>query len=292
MNKFITNTLNYFRLNDMTKSFLIKSPELFEDINYINEMFEKNCLESNLEMVIFLNSNCLRLDGNSNSNIYLDYYCQELFKKMCVCSDLETITWFYNNFSEKINLANIEYLNNSLKNPNLSVIKFIMSAYKYPKNIYECIFKYSISKLNIQLAEYVYSTKPEINLKVLNNVSLYNSIDVHTPNNIYKWLKTIGRNNSYEIKFTSERELIVIDELNILGEPVLINDLDFHVPTNISTDLLNSETNECVLCLEFTNDVMLNCTHKFCSHCIRNWIRKNRSCPVCRNEKNVIGFYI
>ena len=62
MNKIITNILNYFRLNDMTKSFLIKSLDLFEDIDYINRIFEKNCLESNLEIVIFLHDNIIKLN--------------------------------------------------------------------------------------------------------------------------------------------------------------------------------------------------------------------------------------
>ena len=292
MNKFIVNTFNYLKINDATKYFLSKNPELFEDTNYINKLLEKNCLDSNLEMVIFLNEH--NVMSQCTNDLFSDYFYQELFKKMCACSNLEMITWFYNRFNEKINLEDVGYLKNTLENSNLSAIKFIMSKHKYSKQIHEYIFKYSISKLNIQLAGFIYSEKPEINLKILNHTSLYNSIDVRTPNLIYKWLKIIGNNNGYNIQFTTERKLIVTDELNILGEPKLYDTSNIST-TNIFTtnmNLVGQETNECVLCLDFTNEVMLNCSHKFCSHCIRNWIRKNRSCPICRNDKNIVGFYI
>lgn len=46
------------------------------------------------------------------------------------------------------------------------------------------------------------------------------------------------------------------------------------------------KTEDCVICLEETNDyVQLPCHHKFHLDCIKKWlIRDNKTCPTCRAE--------
>lgn len=39
----------------------------------------------------------------------------------------------------------------------------------------------------------------------------------------------------------------------------------------------------CSICSElFVKASTLNCTHTFCRHCISQWYKKRRDCPVCR----------
>jgi hypothetical protein len=287
MNKFIINSANYFKLNNISKLLLLRNPELLEDRVYIFGIFEKSCLESNLELSIFLYENNIQLTQVYSSN----YFYSKLFVDMCSYSNINMITWFYNMFGSLINLEDIKYVLSSLYNPDFNVVKFIMSKHKYSKQLYEYIFKMSIGKLNLPLAKLIYSEKPEINLKILNGMNLYNSIDIYTPKIIFEWLKSIGMEQSYIIRIINNYELVVIDELNISDEPPVFDVFNIFKDANHTNQLVNDD-NECVLCFEHTNDVILNCSHKFCSHCIRKWIKKNHSCPTCRNDKNVKGYYI
>ncbi len=46
---------------------------------------------------------------------------------------------------------------------------------------------------------------------------------------------------------------------------------------------------ECMICLNETNNFdfhlkKLKCNHKFHKNCINDWLSKNNSCPICRDE--------
>ncbi|VVC24143.1 Zinc finger, RING-type,Zinc finger, RING/FYVE/PHD-type,Zinc finger, RING-type, conserved site [Cinara cedri] len=45
----------------------------------------------------------------------------------------------------------------------------------------------------------------------------------------------------------------------------------------------------CSICLELLKKPSkLECDHMFCSNCLEDWLRCNRTCPMCRSSK--IGF--
>ena len=50
-----------------------------------------------------------------------------------------------------------------------------------------------------------------------------------------------------------------------------------------------SREDACAICLNnVTNDIFISkCNHKFHNNCIKEWCKKNNSCPYCR-EKNII----
>jgi len=51
---------------------------------------------------------------------------------------------------------------------------------------------------------------------------------------------------------------------------------------------LSDESNVCLICMEGRTDIVLNCTHSFCSKCIGGWRQRSNVCPMCRKpmEKN------
>ena len=59
-----------------------------------------------------------------------------------------------------------------------------------------------------------------------------------------------------------------------------------------NVDKLCSEKKKCTVCLEdFENSdkvINLTCLHMFHSECIRKWLRKNNSCPICKNEVDLL----
>lgn len=299
MNKFFINCFSNFRINNVSKLLLTKNPYLFEDTEFINGVFEKSCIDSNMELAIFLYNNDTNI---SNMCIDASFY-QQLFAKMCLSSDLAIIIWFHDRFNNIISSEDKGYIINSLENPDTRIFKYIIEFYNCSDEFYENIFKICVSQLNIELSKFIYSKKPDLDLVVLDNINLFNSIDVHTSKVMFDWLKIISSQQSYQIKLGPSYILEVIDELNISNE-IPVFDIKKNISDNTCADFVNLDSNgnelsdnklsdnECVLCFEFVNNVVLNCSHKFCSRCIRKWMNQNRSCPICRNEKNIKVFYI
>jgi hypothetical protein len=46
---------------------------------------------------------------------------------------------------------------------------------------------------------------------------------------------------------------------------------------------IKDNTTECPVCMEHGDLVSTNCEHVFCNNCIRTWLDKKPSCPLCRN---------
>ena len=54
------------------------------------------------------------------------------------------------------------------------------------------------------------------------------------------------------------------------------------------------ESGICPICCENSVDMSLPCSHFFCEKCLKAWVRKNETCPLCRykltlNKKNPTG---
>ena len=53
---------------------------------------------------------------------------------------------------------------------------------------------------------------------------------------------------------------------------------------------LDDDKKKCIICLEDfkTNDkvIYLPCIHFFHEICIKNWIKRKQSCPICKHEIN------
>eukprot|EP01116_Phalansterium_solitarium_P009928 TRINITY_DN24283_c0_g1_i1.p1 TRINITY_DN24283_c0_g1~~TRINITY_DN24283_c0_g1_i1.p1 ORF type:complete len:232 (-),score=27.40 TRINITY_DN24283_c0_g1_i1:104-799(-) len=46
---------------------------------------------------------------------------------------------------------------------------------------------------------------------------------------------------------------------------------------------------ECIICMERKAEIMLPCTHAFCSTCINAWRTKSDACPMCRRDSTNSG---
>lgn len=46
----------------------------------------------------------------------------------------------------------------------------------------------------------------------------------------------------------------------------------------------DSETSECMICMDATANICLPCAHSFCEDCIKSWYTKHSSCPMCRSQ--------
>lgn len=288
MDKIFIDTSNYFGFDHITKSLLSRNSNTLNDDEYIKKLFENYCLCSNLNMVEYLYQNSLIIKNNTDTE-----YIEILFTKICANSNLELIKWFWNNFSDWIDLANTVYIYSSCSNPDYNVFKWLLLKKIYSKKTCEDLFVMCLKNFSLSKLKLIYETKPQINFMVINNIYLNNSIDIYTPNLIMSWLKTIVEEKSYSIYFTTDFEIVLTD--NLVSNPIELD--NFLSQSNYDTqsnELVKNKINdkECPLCLDMCVEIMSNCSHKFCSYCIRLWIKKNRSCPICRKSENMKFFYL
>jgi hypothetical protein len=130
----------------------------------------------------------------------------------------------------------------------------------------------------------------------LNNSNIFNSIETmleELQNNInINNVTDNNENNNEFVEFNIQFEFINTNnnennnyfknctEINEkLGKPIKIK----------KNDIIETETENCFICMESYNygefkRLLPNCKHCFHKKCIDKWLKKNASCPVCRDE--------
>jgi hypothetical protein len=82
-------------------------------------------------------------------------------------------------------------------------------------------------------------------------------------------------------------------ELNLLMQE-LMGKVELGV-TNIDTALADIDTTgteiECPICLQThqKNVKKTPCNHLFCGHCITKWLSKNKACPICMSDIQMLS---
>jgi hypothetical protein len=294
MDLLIFSTFGLSNYSTITKTFLNYNPNLLNNNEFVHDTFVKACVCSNHGLVkYFIKNNDVytRLTNTINFN--------SLFEQLCQTSNLQNIQWFYNEFSYLVNLSNINCVEKSIRNPDNNVIIWLIenNSQIYSMSVYEFIFVKALENLDLIIMKYIYTIKPTINIKIIHNVMLKNSLNVNLINAIIEWLETIAKTNGYKLKYSSKHTIILSDLIHIKSNEEFQN-FAFGIDSNfLSSILLDKNLDkydlECVLCMDMPNEIISNCFHKFCKKCIRQWIIKNnfsKSCPTCR-KSNFVEFY-
>jgi hypothetical protein len=258
--------------------------DLFDDDEFVLELFSKYCIKSNLLMVEYIYENNHIL---TNSSFNFEFYT-DLFVKICKKSRCVIVEWYIEKFKELLDLQNTIYLISSTSNQDDNVFKYILSISKnyYLQKQYEKVFLYCTEIFKIRLLKLIYKQYPDIDLFILNDVNLYNSIDIYTANSIFIWFKDICIEQNYSLGVNNQYILIVSKKFII---QTISNNKELQAKlSNLSINLIPTE---CVLCFVSQTDIITSCGHKFCSHCMKSWIEKNFSCPTCRCSHPQLKFY-
>lgn len=288
---------NLSSCNFISRLYLNCNFELTQDNEFGEKIFIDACIKSNHKLAEYI---CVS-NQNITSNILNNGKLQFIFENMCQKSELEIIIWFYNKFSKQINLENCYYIKKSCCNSNYGVIRwFLTQGIRYSKKVYEYVFKKSIERLDLITAKIIYGICPSINLEIIDSVVLHydDNLNVFICNSIVEWLINVGRANSYLVKYVDDYKLVVIDLFGIAKYNKEQNNSEYIENEKCAKSekcVENEECiedKECVLCMNSPNEIILNCSHKYCRHCIQKWIKKNYSCPTCRKCENIEFYHL
>lgn len=265
--------------NWIIKKILNSKQELYTENWFIIRLFKNYCLLSNLEMIKYICEKNHYFNSIDMDNLFFS----QIFKKMCKISNYSTINWYLNKFENEINLSDTDFIIQSIANPEQKIFKLILNKsknYYMPKH-YEKIFLHCAMIFNIKFMRWIFEEYTQLDLMILNNLNMYNSLNVYSPIYMFHWLKSISINTGYLVEINENAKLIV--SKTIIIEP--IDELN-------KKKFFNLQTTECILCLDSFTNIITNCGHKFCSQCIELWIKKNHSCPICRLEIPKIKFHL
>eukprot|EP00658_Telonema_sp_P-2_P004586 TRINITY_DN11703_c0_g1_i10.p1 TRINITY_DN11703_c0_g1~~TRINITY_DN11703_c0_g1_i10.p1 ORF type:complete len:209 (+),score=53.11 TRINITY_DN11703_c0_g1_i10:156-782(+) len=54
----------------------------------------------------------------------------------------------------------------------------------------------------------------------------------------------------------------------------------------------DSAERECCLCMNNLSNVSLACSHSFCQDCLDNWLQREETCPMCREQSTESESYV
>jgi hypothetical protein len=198
--------------------------------------------------------------------------------------------------------TNFKFYNCSLDEMNLLLFNFSNDNFFLDVNINK-ILKRSIKfKINNNLFKLVYKNK----------TWQFTNKNMNTKTIIKKCLKHLSYYNQNIVGFdmvnikdfdTNNFKKIVEDNNSSIIDSFKNNNLFFFKGV-IDNNINYFNSNVCIICLdEFknnTNDLInLSCKHRFHTQCLKNWIKHNNKCPICREkisirnilEKNKINIF-
>lgn len=300
-------TLNYLAIDNL--NFIKKKLPVYDGTND-NEIYD------------FFNKYDIVLIKNTTLKVFFDYYMYmgqyniiKYWKRIMVDEAHDIINkipllkyyylWLISGTYQELCKKNINshfsllYLIKDFLNDeyiNLMLIKgtkqFVKNSFKVPV----AIEKYYLCKLSVQLS----AIRNFINPSVLEKINA---------NDIAGAIKELGGKNETESNIIDlVTKEIKRDISNKEKEREYIESLEIHID-NKNTRLKNNEnelnilndklknlteriselsTKICPICMDnYSNPVLLECTHSFCGSCLLNYINNNndaKTCPMCRNN--------
>ena len=115
-----------------------------------------------------------------------------------------------------------------------------------------------------------------------------------TINRLDRWIDNIGSNNSEQ---NQNNEQNILNEIGLQEKEKDLNTILKFLPIwEVRENKRHDNNNNCVVCLsEFQiGDIIsaLPCCHVFHTECVKNWLKNELSCPVCKFEvtlSSIIG---
>lgn len=275
---------NFLYTNYFSIKYLQSNRYLLSNEEFIKNIFGKYCIKSNINMIKYIYDNSELF----NLELIFPLYYSNLFFEMCSKSKSYIIEWYLDKFDKFINLSEIKYLKETMSNFDINVFNIILSKSKnfYSQKNYEDIFYYCVKNFKINFMKQIYSEYPNLNILIIDGISIYNSINIYTPRNMIYELKNILEKD-YSVDITLNNTLIIKKKfyINSLQE-------DINIKKKFKKLDIKLDSIECILCCTSITDIISSCGHKFCSKCIKNWVIKNFSCPYCRQGLPDIKFYL
>ena len=201
------------------------------------------------------------------------------------------------NIFDSVNNNN-NYLNNNfnLNNPN-NFININTNIHRNNRNIHQNnnhnINRLQRNFININLndddndEEDNEDNNNNYNIQISNNIQINGSFEGDSNNNNNEDEYDDGNEDLNSLEEDGEFDDFDIDDNGL--DDHLINTYPVSKIKDISK--LDEEKKKCCICLENykNNDetIILPCVHIFHSNCIKHWMKRQDSCPICKNKINI-----
>jgi len=220
------------------------------------------------------NQNNDRSDNNSNSNTNNNIVGGNIIRN--IASGIKEVFSLFNNYdislqSNNNNLNNNAHINHNNNNNNNNN---------------------NINNQNINRRINNNTNNQNINRRIINNIGNNNNVHIrHRPlniNNLNNHIHTHSRINDNLRNNINHNHHINNFRIRIKHDHGTDAQIMNQLPEAFIEDVnkLDNEKKNCVICLEDfkTGDktIILPCIHIFHNNCIKNWLKKQNSCPICK----------
>ncbi len=194
------------------------------------------------------------------------------FQIACENNKIEIAKYIYSK-TKNATINNKYIIYHAFNNEYYELIKWLYTINPYIFNFlkdYE-LYQYllDVIYLNIDMAEWLLNTFPNIPLYMENNFLFINCC---SNNNLQeaRLLQKI-KPNCFYINILDD-EIVHYEILDIL---------------TIKNKVYNIHIENCYICYDEVSDIYTSCNHYYCKKCIEtHYIRNNNKCPYCRKENN------
>ena len=126
-------------------------------------------------------------------------------------------------------------------------------------------FREACSNGHTDVAKWLLSIKPNINISALNNYTFRCACSNGHIDIVARFIELNPQKYVVEIINGKITSFQIIKTLNLLSETISVN-----------------EIKECAICYIEQSNIITNCNHEFCYQCLNSWYNINENCPYCR----------
>ncbi len=253
----------------------------------VNELFEKACVNGNLDVAEWLRQNMRKPLHISTINYIFYQVCESGhldvvqwlwthysnvdiengFEGACGYGHLEVIQWLYW-LKPDMDITGTDTLYMLCDNDsNLPALQWLYAVRPEISEEFESAFSFACRRGRLEIARWIYDCQHE----VLDDTVFLEACE----NRCYSIVQWIHEVQPERYQYTVNESGDILPTI----EP-MVDEIQHH----LLPEKRVSENAPCSICYEEDANVITSCSHTYCTTCIQEWMRRQRCCAYCRKS--------